>query len=277
MFNLSLGICCIILLFLVPGALFRKAFNSVKLSDYHVKASGFSEIVLTIALSVFIQFLGLAVVHFLDFYIPNMHQIDFHAVTNLITSKDENVFIPLEQHALLIISYQITLYVLCVIIARFFLGIIINYKLDQKFNFLRFDNEWHYILSGRTINPNKDILKYANVLVDMDDFYLIYTGFLADYNLDKTGNLKLIELEKVKRKIISKDQDKEPETKEYKFNVDSLFIPYDKILNFSITYYNIELKTAVQLTKRQKIFKWIKRIIYLLLFVVFVIFTILKF
>ncbi|MES2512897.1 MAG: hypothetical protein V4580_02080 [Bacteroidota bacterium] len=240
MFNLSIGICIIILLFLVPGALFRKAFNSVKLSDYHIRASSFSEIILTIALSLFIQFLGLVLLEGLDLLCPNMYQVDYHVVSSIISSKNENVFQPLEDHLILIVSYQIVLNIICILSARLLLGFIINNKLDQRFKFLRFDNEWHYILSGRHLNPNKEVVKYANVLVDMEEFYLIYTGFLADYSVDKEGNLKLIELERVKRKVISKDEKTDNTTKEYIFNVDSLFIPYDKILNFSITYFNID-------------------------------------
>ena len=192
-----------------------------------------------------------------------MFCVDYHIVSAIISSKNEDVFQPLEDHLLLISSYQLILYALCMITGRVLLGIIINNKLDQRISFLRFDNEWHYILTGRILNPNKEVVKYANVLVDMDEFYLIYTGFLADYNVDKEGNLKLIELERVKRKVISKDETLAEKTKEYVFNVNSLFIPYEKILNFSITYFNLEEVTEeIKLTRFQKITRCVKRVIF---------------
>lgn len=256
MLNLSISICFIILLFLVPGALARKAYNSVKISDYHSKASSLSEIVLTIALSVLIQFAGLLVLMLYDYFCYCPYRVDYHAILSLLSfntnSASEDIFQPIENNLMLIMLYQVTLYLLCVVISRGFLGIVINYKLDRKIPFLRFDTEWHYILTGRVINSDKTVIKYANVLVDMDDdSYIIYSGVLTDYNVNKDGELKLIELKGVKKKVISKENPSDPQ--EHVFKVHSFFIPYENIKNFSITYFNLDAVDASNTSRWKRI------------------------
>lgn len=242
MLNLSISICIIILLLIVPGALARKAYSSVRLSDYHKKASSLSEIVLTIALSILIQFIGIMFIELIDLMFKCKYTIDFKSILSLLsysnTSKPD-VLLNLEAHFKKIILYQLILYALCILVSRWILNFVINRKYDQKYPFLRFDNEWHYILTGRLVNPNQEVLKYANILMDIDDTsYIIYSGIIKDYSLNKDGELNIIELFKVKRKIISKDSPHRP--LEDTFRVHSFFIPYANIRNFSITYIDIE-------------------------------------
>jgi hypothetical protein len=259
MFNLSLGICIILLLFLVPGALFRKAFNSAKLSDYHKKASTFSELVITIALSVFVQFLVLILLNAIDAFVPNMYQVDVGVIFDIILAKDSKPFELVSNHFMLIVLYQMMIYAGCIFFGRFLLRLIISRGWDKKYSILRFDNEWEYIFTGRIILPNQEFLiKYVNVLVDIDECYIIYSGILLDYTMDSSGKVELLKLQKVKKKIISHTKIF-GDTSEYPMSVESFFIPYENVLNFSLTYIQLTpIDNGIE-TPVKKLQNWFKK------------------
>jgi hypothetical protein len=110
---------------------------------------------------------------------------------------------------------------------------------------LRFDNKWNYIFSGKPFAKKKEdeVYKYVNICVSIDDTFVVYSGFLTDYWIGQDGQLEIVELKKVKRKIIDKSyepNDNEINHTEYDFVVSKLLIPYKQIQNLSITYYDLE-------------------------------------
>jgi hypothetical protein len=75
-------------------------------------------------------------------------------------------------------------------------------RLAAKYPFLQFKPKWHYLLSGKNNRPQPgcDLDVEANILVELDQKPVIYTGLIDEYWFDKiTGALDVITLVDVVR------------------------------------------------------------------------------
>ncbi len=243
MTNITFGVALIIILIILPGGIFRRAYLSSEFSNYHLRASNFSEIVFTIGMGVLMQCIGILFVK----YLVSRYTIDFNIIGQLLTSPSQTTFKAIGDYITPIFFYNISLCIFGFILGRALMYFVLTRRLDEKVLMFKFDNEWNYIFTGKLFarKKNDEIFKYVNVCVAIDDSFVVYTGFLRDYWLNSTGQLEIIELTKVKRKVIDRknvegvEQNNPPHT-EYKFEVDKLLIPYSQIKNFSITYYDLE-------------------------------------
>lgn len=240
MTNITFGFALIIVLIILHGGIFRRAYLSSEFSNYHLRASNFSEIVFTIGVGIIFQALGIL---FVNFIVP-IYFVDFELIGELFTNPNAHTFKNIEHCITQIIFYNLVLWTFCFIVGRTVMYVVLTRKWDEKKVVLRFDNEWNYIFSGKPFARKKEdeVIKYVNVCVSMDKDFVIYTGFLTDYWLGKDGQLEMVELKKVKRKIFNRSNEESLNGNhaEYNFGVDKLLIPYSKIQNLSITYYDLE-------------------------------------
>lgn len=98
--------------------------------------------------------------------------------------------------------------------------------LDLRWDHLRFNNEWHYLLSGearvfkveqkeRTISTIKRFLEsdfefvFVSVVVTVGDHPILYWGVLSDYFFDASGQLDKIVLEDAQRRPLHSDIDQD--------------------------------------------------------------------
>ncbi|MEO4005514.1 hypothetical protein [Flavobacterium sp. CAU 1735] len=98
-------------------------------------------------------------------------------------------------------------------------SLVIKYKLDIRYSFLRYKNYWYYLITSKFIDfPSSSIKLYQNTVKDVDITYMdalvsingttyIYTGILVDYNLGKDGTLDLLLIKDAQRKNISEEND----------------------------------------------------------------------
>ena len=244
MTNITFGFALIIILIILPGGVFRRAYLSSEFSNYHLRASNFSEIVFTIGVGVLFQCLGLI---FENLFISKYY-VDFEIIGKLLTAPDPNTFVSIGKSITQIFLYSFLLCAFCFLTGRISMYIILTRRIDEKMLIFKFDNEWNYIFSGKSFARKKEdeIYKYVNVCVSIDDTFVVYTGFLTNYWLGKEGQLEMVELKKVKRKIINRSCEslegemQKPTHTEYHFNISKLLIPYSQIQNLSITYYDLE-------------------------------------
>lgn len=241
MLNITFSVALILLLFILPGAIFRRSYHSSHFSNYHLRASNFAEIVITLGIGVFVQAIGVFFLKIINLITP-FYQVDFNKIGELLTAPTPSTFSSIGNNIGKILLYNVCLCIAPFVLGRFLMYKVLSGHLDYKWPMLRFDNEWNYIFSGKVIvNKYDELIKYINILVEIDNEFIIYSGIVSGYTLKTDGALELIEISRVKRKIISKaDHDNHITTKEYKFNVHKLFIPYQNIKNFSITYYDLE-------------------------------------
>lgn len=244
MTNITFGFALIILLIILPGSIFRRAYLSSEFSNYHLRASNFSEIVFTIGVGSLFQGFGITIV---KYFIP-YYDIDFQIIGKLLTATDVATFKSVGNYSTQILSYNMIVCVVCFVVGRGLMYFILTRRIDEKKLTFKFDNEWNYIFSGKSFARKKEdeVFKYINVCVGIDENFIIYSGFLTDYWLGKDGQLEIIELQKVKRKIINRKyenlglENTNNEHSEYNFVVNKLLIPYTQIKNLSITYYDLE-------------------------------------
>lgn len=124
----------------------------------------------------------------------------------------------------------------CHLFVRFF-------RLDIMLSIFRFSNQWHYYFSGEALRfkefrnrlknkNNKVISTEVDVVVkESDGITNMFTGFLTQYTLCKTGELETIYITDTKR-FVKKDDT-------FKSKVipgDCFIIPYNNILNLNVRY-----------------------------------------
>jgi hypothetical protein len=126
---------------------------------------------------------------------------------------------------------SVILYFLCLYVFAWFIGLAFHWivrgnQLDWKFQRLRFDNDWHYLLkgevlafhdreyggldrrSGRGSGPPERAGTVITAIVDLKEASYLYLGILIDYFFDVDGNLDRLLLEGVKRRPLKDDRSK---------------------------------------------------------------------
>lgn len=150
-------------------------------------------------------------------------------------------------------------------------------KLDRRYSWLRYDNQWHYLLTGEILEtpdlqPTIGLqdaslidFVFVDVLMKLEKSNMLYSGILVDYELAADGGLRTIYLREARRKLLSNSAPEEqkppadvgegqggpdasieatmPPTEEqaegkyYDVLGDLMVIPYAQILNLNLTYY----------------------------------------
>jgi len=255
-----------IILFLIifSGLASRRAYFSKEFSKNYIKKNTFDELVGGIFIGIVIQIIGVLCLR------QRGVNLDFKTIGFLLVgAKDDNnvssSFLNIEKDIEQILIYNLLLIIIAVFLGYVSRILVRNLKLDRKWRFFRFDNEWHYILSGEILEfPSAKINgikiqaktfgnKYMNVLTKVDDHFVVYSGILVESFLSNEGGLDLLCMNGVKKKVIKKDV-KEPEVIEHPMSVDVFVIPYNQILNLSITYYLLE-KVEVEKKDKPNFFK----------------------
>lgn len=138
--------------------------------------------------------------------------------------------------------------IISAIIAQICWKIVRGLDLDKNISTLRFNNYWHYYLSGECLKfkefidilPNKKVvITEADVLVDTgNEGSKLYKGFVRQHTICKnTGDLKAIYLTDVRRYR----KDLPPNNiKDVPGHI--MIIPSEKILNINLTYITINKK-----------------------------------
>ena len=79
---------------------------------------------------------------------------------------------------------------------------------------------------------------WVDLMVQVNEGTIIYTGVLNDYVLSKENGLDRIYLSEVVRRYLGDDHNKK--RLEYEMPGNFMVFPFDKVLNMNLTYYQIE-------------------------------------
>lgn len=98
-------------------------------------------------------------------------------------------------------------------------------KWDRRYEWLRYDNQWHYLLTGeiletpeaRAVAELEDASRidfvFVDVLMKLEKSNMLYSGILAGYELASDGGLRTIYLRGTRRKqLVSNVPENEQET-----------------------------------------------------------------
>ena len=110
-------------------------------------------------------------------------------------------------------------YNLCMLASAWLVGkgvrwAVVHWNLDIRFHFLRFNNDWYYLLSGRILDfPNisgevvGEFFITVNAIVETGGEGYLYRGVLEDYYFSTDGGLDRIYISNVYRRRLDSDRD----------------------------------------------------------------------
>lgn len=268
----------LVFLFLLPGLAFRRLYFTGEFSKEYFRSSGFEIFFLGIIPAIAFHTIGynsLPIIlplkidlWFIHLNIP-LRAINLEMIGMLLIGKGSEAYV---LHAFSNIAANfnwIVLYNLGVTLVAGACGLIVkiivrNMKLDRKIKILRFQNEWHYILSSEILDfPNvkrkspyrkegkKLSAVWVDALVDLGgkEGGALYSGILEDYKLSKDGGLELIYLTHANRRFIADDQladsmkedkpsrdDKKDEDPYYYMPEHYFILKYSEIKNLNVFY-----------------------------------------
>lgn len=245
--EIAINSLLVFLLLVFPGLIFRRFYYVGEFSKQFNSANWLNSFYISIIPGIITQVLTLWVflsyIHVFDDKAPLICYIN--SFYNKVQLGEIPFFIFKLQFLKYLFLYFVLLVAFAALLAQFSWVIVRQFKLDIKFKPLRFSNHWHYYFSGEIIktkdfkplnknNKNKKVvLTEADVLVDLGNGNnKLYKGFISQYTICKdTGNLKTLYLTEARRFKIT---DSDVELKDIPGDI--MVIPYDKILNFNLTY-----------------------------------------
>lgn len=110
------------------------------------------------------------------------------------------------RHPVAVLGYFGSLCLFAVLLGRWFHTKVIEHKLDQKVSWLRFNNDWHYLLTDPPESEGFNHATRVAVTVRQGDGVYVYTGFLETYSLTTDAKLdRIVLMEPVYRRPLTKD------------------------------------------------------------------------
>lgn len=213
----------IFFLLLLPGQIFRRYYFTGEFSRQY-----FTQTINELFVAVFIPSLVLHGLWILLVPVFSHYVVDLRILGELILSKDypANAFATIQKYIHQIILYHLSIFIFSAGIGFLLKFVVRKTGFDLRFKLFRFQNSWHYILSGeffgfyRVATPLMedtiaDIeVRYVDALVEVGGVGVIYDGILVDYELSKDGGLEYLTLFDVNRRYMKDDPIQEGEEEE---------------------------------------------------------------
>jgi hypothetical protein len=245
--NLVLGSLLLFVL-ISPGLLFRFSYLQGTYAKLTFKVSAIEEIFWAVLFSFFLQLSAVLLIEYFSRY-----DVRVDIVIQMVTGNQNTDFSVVHQSIAGFMLYTLTLLLCSVVLGVTTRQIIRKSKLDLKFPFLRFGNEWHYLLTGEILYLQKGIEKSSITMIQLDvvvnssEGNIIYTGTLTDFYLSKDNGLDRVYLGNVYRRKLKDDLSPDKhnggylarhlDERYYAMPGDLFVVTYDKIINLNITYY----------------------------------------
>lgn len=249
----------ILLLFLIPGFLFRRFYYTGEFSKQYFKQN-FTDLVFpTLIPSLLFHAVGLYLISHSPF--TNAYALDIGVISGLISGvanydQVNRALLNIYRYSDLILGYFLCISLISGVTGFLVKVFVRNLKLDRKLKLFRFQNEWHYIFSGEILDfprvPGKaeDLdFTYVDALVKNDEGTIIYSGLLTEYVLSKEGGIDRLYLTDVKRRYLKNDEKEKPGESKYYYMPGQFFVlPFQHVVNLHITYYIVEVSNLQEAT-----------------------------
>lgn len=228
----------VIIILLLPGISFNKGFYSGEFSRQYLANDFFSLLVNTLFPSTIFYIITLPLIYIFGYY------YDFNILLGLISSNDDLVeksINLIDKFILDIFIFQIVLNVLAFIIGILLRNLVLKYSYDTKYPIFRFNNVWHYLISGRFLEykeilqndtPEDADITFIDALIKINEQTFIYTGILVDYELGKDGSLELITITQAQRKLVTGNDN--GDYKDIRGNY--LVLKYSDLININLSF-----------------------------------------
>lgn len=244
----------IIILFLMPGVIFIRSYSSglfsdgFKVIDRLDNLSTPQLIIRAIIPSLIIHF-GFSQICM----ITGWGKINFQLLFGLlIGGKIASNFVIELSDNIESENWQVIIYNTAINVTALSIGfaakiIVRVFRLDRKFEILRYPNDWHYIFSGEILEISGDIkgaardqidLRYVTVCVDIGGQAVVIAGVLESYKLSPPNEVQFLILSNARRRPLDWDAAPGQQGTEdfYKLPGNYLIIPFHEIKNLEIEY-----------------------------------------
>lgn len=239
--EIAIGALVIIVL-LLPGISFRKGYFSEEFSNQYTIKDFFQLFVNTFIPSVILYLLALPIISIIGY------SYNIKVLIGLVSSND-NLFEKSLEHVYNtqteILVFQLVINIISFIIGYWLKNFFIKKSIDSKFEFFRYKNIWHYVLSAKFIDFERSQIQlysdnvedvditFVDALVSVGNKVFIYNGMLVDYQLASEGNLDFLIVKDVQRKQIDKKKFKD-------VNGHVVVLKYENIINLNLTFIEAE-------------------------------------
>lgn len=255
--EVSLGIyaiICILFYVIVPGYIFRRFYCNGEFSkQVSLSSNTTSSIFSSLIIGVFLQLFVILIYNLCSFSPIDLESIliafDTHFISNnAVPNNESSKFNGFSSNLFnYYLPYLGMIYILAGTFGFFISKLIYIAKIDATTKIFRFKNEWHYLLSGRILYFTKiksnrrqtDNLKVLYVLVDVlvgevGGQTQLYSGLVADYELNHTDICKLEKLHLLRAQRWSPDENGIRVKKNIPGNL--FTIMGDQIININSTF-----------------------------------------
>jgi hypothetical protein len=234
----------LLLLVTLPGITFRRSYYASRFSLNYISTNLLNELIWAIIPAIFLHAIAILLI---EKY--SNHRIDLECFGYLVVGGNDKEEIHKAFTTIQMNIGNIFLYFTTITFFSFLLGtsgrlIVRGFGLDIYIKILRFPNRWHYLFTGEYLDfergwkyhENIDFI-IADILMQVGDECIIYSGILEEYYLSKTSG----GLDSIMIKYPSKKSIKSNGSSEYReIPGNYLSIPFEKILNINIQYYEFE-------------------------------------
>ncbi len=278
--SITIGFIALFVSIVIPGLLFFRFYYFSEFSkQFTTKEPITRSFLFSIIPGILIQSICLLIyTNFinLELKISNVFSIHKNLLSNDELSSKSIGFVDNNLQSFLL--YSLSVYALSISLGYLSARLIRVLKLDRKSKIFRFKNQWFYILKGEifdfdkfkraftTLNkPNLDTknvdMVFADVLVDSDEGTKLYTGFVADYDLDsndisKLEKIYLLDAHRYKKEKKSDEEGVEKNTVLKIPIPGSIFIlPVDKLININLLYITSEKELNKQISLTTRVIK----------------------
>jgi len=232
--DIALKTLVLIIFILIPGFLFRKIYFQGTFSKQFDSKSWSHSLFYSVLFGLILNFVAYNYYEYLFLKIDYSTCLHFYnSITkDTINEKDIEAF-----EIVSVYKYLAVLYGTAIIISWVLYLVVRNFKLDRRFESLRFANNWHYYFKGEikdfkefSLSKGKCSVVTVDVLVKSEkDGSNLYSGLLTSYLLDGNGVLESISL--TQAQIFKKEQ------RVFKdIHSTVLIIPNSTILNINLRY-----------------------------------------
>ncbi len=194
---------------LLPGGLFRFGY----LRGYFrrspiVVANLIDDLPWVLFGAIIIQAMGQMIVHLLG------RPSDYHVVLPLMLGQYgdkqdllKNIIETIPNLQFGYFLYFVVINLFAYIIGLFFHWLVRTNRWDNTYNFLRFPNEWYYMLDPEPNRKQNNLpVVWLSTVVDHKEASYLYRGIVSDWQLDRIGGLEKVELANAMRRTLKDDR-----------------------------------------------------------------------
>lgn len=234
----------LLLIISLPGIAIRRSYYASRFSLNYVSTNIVNELIWSFVPAIFLHLVAIVIIEKYTSYVFHIDYFGYLATGGNDSNKIHQIFENIHTNIFNILVYIISITVIAVILGNVLRWIVRGFGLDIFFRVLRFPNRWHYLFTGEYLDiergwkyHNKIDFILVDVLVEVGENSIIYSGILEDYYLSKTN----VGLDRIIVKYPSKKEFSHDGKYEYReIPGNYLSIPYEKILNINIQYYEMD-------------------------------------